>query len=73
MDKELRERIAKALAEIAPAGAKFSVDGYPVIWIIELSCDGSDKDMGYHCCLEPGHDGKCFSSNKKVWFKRTNK
>ena len=73
MDKELRERIARALAKITPAGAKFSVDGCPVIWVIELSCDGEDKTFGYQCCLEPGHKGLCYSTNKKLYFERTNR
>lgn len=73
MDKELRELIAKTLEGITPKGAKFSVEGIPVIWLIELSCDGSDRDMGYNCCLEPGHKGKCYSVNEKVWFERTNR
>ncbi len=78
MDKELLAKVKEALAAITPEGSRFSVDGYPVERLIELTCDGSDRDMGYFCCLGVGHKGragtanKCFSLQKHVDFTRTN-
>ena len=31
-------------------------------------CPGSDRDMGYWCCLEKGHKGRCYSSTKNLDF-----
>ena len=74
MNRDLLRKVEAALEALTPDGAKFSVDGLPVTWNMELTCDGSDRIMGYHCCLAPGHDGRqCFSTNKHVWFERTNK
>lgn len=78
MDRELLAKVKEALKAITPAGSRFSVDGYPVEFVLNLTCDGSDVDMGYYCCLEAGHKGrpgqanKCFSLQKQVDFTRTN-
>ena len=55
--KELRGRIAEFFKTLAPDGARFTVEGYPAEFLIELTCDGEDRMMGYHCCLAPGHKG----------------
>lgn len=36
---------------------------------IGLRCPGRDSDMGYYCCLQSGHEGRCHSREKSVWFR----
>jgi len=41
-------------------------DGY---FDVRVLCGGAVPITAYSCALKPGHDGKCFSSNKQVNFK----
>ena len=78
MEKELKEKLVKALGVITPTGSRISVDGLPVERLVEVTCDGADAEMGYFCCLVPGHKdrngnaSRCWSMQKKIEFSRTN-
>jgi len=41
-------------------------DGY---FDVRVYCGGALPITAYSCALQPGHEGKCFSSNKQVHFK----
>ena len=32
-------------------------------------CRGRQSELAYQCCLKKGHEGDCFSKQKKVSFK----
>ncbi len=69
--KNVGQKIINFIKKITPNGASVSINGDTLLFI-ELVCDGCDKDMGYRCCLSPGHSDYCFSNQKKVNFLRTN-
>lgn len=72
-EQQKEELVAKLLAyadELTTGtGAKLShYDGHPLGFVVCVTCDGRDLDMGYNCCLSPGHDGQCYSASKRVHF-----
>ena len=54
------------VSENTPPGARLEMrDG---IHTIEVCCDGRISWTAYHCCYDPGHEGDCYSSGKRVNF-----
>lgn len=45
-----------------------ALDGNPYIGEPTVVCGGADSMMGYHCCLQVGHSGECYSSSKQLYF-----
>lgn len=74
LDDDVKEKVLKSITSMAPSGSRFSIEGVPLEWVLELTCDGADPEMGYYCCLAPGHDERrgCYSAQKKVNFRRNN-
>jgi hypothetical protein len=67
-----RAKLMRYAKSLLPPGAKFSVDGVPLEYVVEVTCDGAVFDMGYRCCLAVGHEGKCWSKTKQLNFTRIN-
>ena len=54
------------LKDIAPPNGRTEIIDHQYKFV----CDGSISDMGYHCYLDIGHSGDCWTKVKKVHFKR---
>ena len=65
---ELTKKLNEFFRASARAGTRLVVhtDGY---FDVRVFCGGSLPITAYSCALQPGHKGKCFSSNKQVNFK----
>ena len=64
-----RESFKKWREENTPPGARIDIVTIGSVVEIELCCSGSDEEMCYWCCLEPGHSGLCLSRQKHVDFR----
>ena len=67
-EQALTERLRDFLRSHTRAGARLVVhsDGY---YDVRVYCGGFLPVTAYSCARLPGHEGKCFSSNKQVHFK----
>lgn len=66
LEKALREKIVALLKVELPPGTRAVIEGS--YFDVRVVCGGSVPDMVYYCCLKPKHEGKCYSSNKQVYF-----
>ncbi|MCA9735133.1 hypothetical protein KC799_23560 [candidate division KSB1 bacterium] len=64
---QIRRELIQFIESITPEGTAISINGSRYLEIT-ITCDGADPDMGYYCSLPPDHDGKCWTSNKRVNF-----
>lgn len=67
-EQGLTEKLRTFLRTHTRAGTRLVVhsDGYTDV---RVYCGGAVPITAYSCALQPGHEGKCFSSNKQVHFK----
>jgi hypothetical protein len=72
LEIEISEAIAKLLKEKVPAGARAVAGSEPYRYTtpayVRLVCSGSIPILAYSCCMEPNHQGQCYSANKNVHF-----
>ena len=63
---ELEKTIHRLKREL-PKGSTIMINGDQ--WLdVEIVCSGAIPDLGYRCCLAPGHTGRCWSDIKRVSF-----
>ena len=73
LQADVRQRINNYIRMITPPGAQIIDTHYYTPYIeVLLVCDGKNGDMGYYCCKQVGHNGKCYSATKGVSFTREN-
>lgn len=66
LEEELSLKVKDVLSKV-PAGSRATIEGVP--WIdVRVVCSGETPITVYYCCLKPGHEGQCYSSNKNVYF-----
>lgn len=66
LEQELTAKV-KAVVKDIPDGNRANING--CAWVdVRILCSGSSAYTAYYCILKPGHDGKCYSANKQVYF-----
>lgn len=67
LEQEIRNAVLALLKLKLPPCTRAVFDG-PSYLDVRVVCGGCDSLMCYYCVLKPGHTGKCYSSNKQVYF-----
>lgn len=66
----------EGLKAMAPPGTVLAIqdaaEDVVVPYKVVFLCDGRIRHMHYHCCLRPGHEGQCYTDNKKMYFNKDN-
>jgi len=71
LNDRIRRYIMQYIQEVTPVGTRVMINESHML-NVRLTCDGIVWDLGYKCCLHPGHDEQCFTAVKKVKFDREN-
>ena len=67
-EQAIRSEIQAELKERMPEGTRAEVTSIGGYVDVRILCGGCVPITCYYCCMSPGHEGQCYSSNKNIHF-----
>jgi hypothetical protein len=68
LEEEIAREISCLVGQLTPPKSRALITTVGNYVDVRLVCSGAAHITCYYCCLEPGHKGRCYSSNKNVNF-----